>query len=405
MKKILLLLCSFSSLLFSQTDKQSFEISLSGFVKTDIFYDTRQSVTLREGHFLIYPQDENSDVNSNDINDKSSFNILSIQSRINGKITGPEVIGAKPCAVLEGEFFGTSDPDVNGFRLRHAFVKLEWEETSLLVGQTWHPMFIVEMFPGVVSFNTGAPFQPFSRNPQIRFTHSIDKIKLIAAAASQRDFASNGPNGFTSLYLRNSVVPNFDFQIQYSSKEIFAGAGIDYKQLTPRIVTTENIKTDNTVSSLAFNAFAKLSFEPVTFKLQGIYGGNLADHIMLGGYAVKSLDTLTGVEEYTALKCFSVWGEVSAGKDIEYAVFAGYTKSLGADDNIAGVYYGRGTNIENVFRVSPRVQFNFSSLRFSTELEYTSAGYGTPNNLNKGKTDNVKTFTNLRILGAVYYFF
>jgi hypothetical protein len=92
---------------------------------------------------LIYPEDENLDVNSNDINDKSSFNMLSIQSRINGKITGPEVIGAKPSAVLEGEFFGTSDADINGFRLRHSFVKLDWENTSLLVGQTWHPMFIV----------------------------------------------------------------------------------------------------------------------------------------------------------------------------------------------------------------------------------------------------------------------
>jgi len=405
MKKLLLLLCSFSSLLISQTDKQSFGITFSGFVKTDIFYDTRQSVTIREGHFLLYPQDENLDINSNDINDKSSFNILSIQSRVNAKITGPEVIGAKPSTVLEGEFFGTSDADINGFRLRHAFVKLDWEETSLLVGQTWHPMFIVEMFPGVVSFNTGAPFQPFSRNPQIRFTYAIDKIKLIAVAASQRDFTSNGPNGFTSTYLRNSVVPNLNAQLQYSGKGLFAGAGIDYKQLTPRLVTTENIKTDNTVSSLTFTGFVKLSFDPITFKFQGIYGGNLADHIMLGGYAVKSLDTLNGVEEYTALKCLSVWGEISAGKDIEYAVFAGYTKSLGADDNIVGTYYGRGTNIENVFRISPRVQFNFNSLRLSTELEYTSAGYGTPNNFNKGKIENVKDFTNLRIIGAVYYFF
>lgn len=405
MKKVLIFLCTFSSLLFSQTDKQSFGISFSGFVKTDIFYDTRQSVIIREGHFLLYPQNENPDASGNDINDKSTFNILSIQTRLNGKITGPDAIGAKTSGVIEGEFFGHSDADINGFRLRHAFVKLDWEKTSLLVGQTWHPMFIAEMFPGVVSFNTGAPFQPFSRNPQIRFTHSFDKFKIIAVAASQRDFASNGPNGFTSLYLRNSVVPNLNAQLQYSGKEFFAGAGIDFKQLTPRIVTTENIKTDNTISSLAFTAFAKLSFDPVTFKVQGVYGGNLTDHIMLGGYAVKSLDTLTGVEEYTALKCFSIWGEVSVGKEIEYAVFAGYTKSLGADDNIVGAYYGRGTNIENVFRVSPRLQFNFNSLRFSTELEYTSAGYGTPNNLNKGKIENVKDFTNLRIIGAVYYFF
>ncbi|HSL88899.1 MAG TPA: hypothetical protein VK870_06340 [Ignavibacteriaceae bacterium] len=405
MKKLLLLLCSFSSLLFSQTDKQSFGISFSGFVKTDIFYDTRQSVIIREGHFLLYPQNENQDANGNDINDKSSFNILSIQTRLNGKITGPDAIGAKTSGVIEGEFFGHSDADINGFRLRHAFVKLDWDKTSLQVGQTWHPLFIAEMFPGVVSFNTGSPLQPFSRNPQVRLTHSFDKFKIIAVAASQRDFSSNGPNGFTSTYLRNSVVPNIHAQVQYSGDDFFGGAGIDYKKITPRLVTTNNIKTDNSVSSLAFTGFVKIYVEPVTFKFQGVYGGNLADQIMLGGYAVKSLDTLTGMEDYTVINCLSVWGEVSVGKNIEYAVFAGYTKSLGADNNIVGAYYGRGTNIENVFRVSPRMQFNFNSLRFSTELEYTSAGYGIPDNLNKGKIENVKDFTNLRIIGAFYYFF
>jgi hypothetical protein len=120
MKKVLILLCTFSSLLFSQTDKQSFGISFSGFVKTDIFYDTRQSVVIREGHFLLYPQNENLDVNGNDVNDKSSFNMLSIQTRLNGKITGPDAIGAKTSGVIEGEFFGHSESDINGFRLRHA---------------------------------------------------------------------------------------------------------------------------------------------------------------------------------------------------------------------------------------------------------------------------------------------
>ncbi|MBE0570632.1 MAG: hypothetical protein IH618_03735 [Ignavibacteriaceae bacterium] len=405
MKKLVLLFLFTSTIIHSQTKNQSFGISFSGFVKTDIFYDSRQSVTIREGHFLLYPQNENLDINTNDINDKSSFNILSIQSRVNAKITGPEVVAAKPSAVLEGEFFGTSDADINGFRLRHAFVKLDWEKTSLLVGQTWHPMFIVEMFPGVVSFNTGAPFQPFSRNPQVRFTHSIKKIKFIAVAASQRDFTSNGPEGFSSVYLRNSVVPNLNAQLQYTGDNIFGGAGIDYKLITPKISTTKKVKTDESLSSLSFTGYAKLNIDPVTIKLQGVYGSNMADHLMLGGYAVKSADTLSGIEEYTALNCLSVWGEISVGKDIEYAVFAGYTKNLGANDNINGPYYGRGINIEKVFRISPRVQFNFGSLRISTEIEYTSAGYGTPNNLNKGKIENSKDFTNLRILGAIYYFF
>ena len=80
-----------------------------------------------------------------------------------------------------------------------------------------------------MSFNTGAPFQPFSRNPQIRFSYAIDEVKFIVAVIAQRDFQSNGPGGFSSIYLRNSVIPNLHAQVQYSSNGHLAGVGIDYK--------------------------------------------------------------------------------------------------------------------------------------------------------------------------------
>jgi hypothetical protein len=404
MKKIIFLVL-INTLLFAQSEKPNFGITFSGFVKSDFIFDSRQTASIREGHFLLYPQNENLDINGKDINAKSSFNMLSIQSRLTGKITGPDAFGAKTGGQIEGEFFGTTDGDINGFRLRHAFVKFDWENLSLLAGQTWHPMFILEMFPGVVSFNTGVPFQPFSRNPQIKLTYSIDKIKLILAALSQRDFQSNGPDGFSSNYLRNSVIPNLHAQIQINQDNNLFGAGIDFKKLTPRIATTKKIVTDNSINSISFTGYSKLNFDPILIKAQAVYGNNLADHLMLGGYAVKSFDNITGEEEYTSLSVFSVWGEVSAGKEIELALFGGYTKNLGATDNTTGTYFGRGTNIENVFRLSPRVQWNSGKSRFSTELEYTSAAYGTPNNLNKGKVENTKNVSNLRLLFAVYYFF
>jgi hypothetical protein len=96
-----------------------FGISLSGFVKTDIFYDSRQTVSIREGHYLLYPKGPLLDPGGRDINARSSFNILSIQTRLAGRITGPDVLGAKTSAYIEAEFFGTSDADINGFRLRH----------------------------------------------------------------------------------------------------------------------------------------------------------------------------------------------------------------------------------------------------------------------------------------------
>ena len=405
MKKLFLILCFSVSMVYAQTDKPALGLSVTGFVKTDLIFDSRQTVSFREGHFHLYPQNENLDIRGNDIHAKSNFNILSIQTRLNGKITGPDAFDAKTSGVIEGEFFGTSDSDVNGFRLRMAYLKMDWEKLSMLVGQTWHPMFITEMFPGVVSFNTGAPFQPFSRNPQVRLTYSEANFKFIAVAASQRDFTSNGPDGFSSAYLRNSVLPNLHAQIQYFGGELFGGVGIDFKRITPRIVTTQKVKTDKAISSLSLIGFTKLEFHPVTLKLEGVYGSNLSDHLMLGGYAVKSFDALNGFEEYTAIRCLSVWGELSLGKAIEYALFAGYTKNLGSQESTIGPSFGRGTNIENVFRVSPRAQFNSGKTRISTELELTSAGYGVSNFADKGKVEQVKNISNIRALVAFYYFF
>lgn len=406
MKKIIVVFLLLNNLLLhAQTEKQNVGISLSGFVKTDVIYDSRQTVAFREGHFLLYPQNQNPDINGVDINAKANLNILAIQTRLQGKITGPNAFGAKTSGQIEGEFFGNSDADVNGFRLRHALIKFDWHNTSFLVGQTWHPMFVTDMFPGVVSFNTGAPFQPFSRNPQIRCTYSYENLKFIFAAVSQRDFTSNGPDGFSSSYLRNSVMPNLHGQIQYVNSGHLFGIGIDYKKLTPRLVTPKKVVTDQTIGSISAIGFAKLSLEPVTVKAEAVYGSNLADHLMLGGYAIKSTNVVTAEEKYTPLNVFAIWGEVTTGKEIEFAVFGGYTRNLGAADTISGSYYGRGTNIHDLIRLSPRIQWNSGKARLATELEYTVAGYGTTNSLNKGKVKNVTSVSNLRLLFAVYYFF
>lgn len=402
MKKLLLiLLLIINSISFAQ----DFGISFSGFVKTDVIYDTRQIVSLREGHFLLYPQNEKLDLNKIDINDKNNFNILSIQTRLLGKITGPDAFEAKTSGQIEAEFFGTSDGDINGLRLRHAFVKFDWSKTSLLVGQTWNPMFISEVFPGVVSFNTGSPFQPFSRNPQIRLSQSLDNIRLVFTAASQRDFSSGGPDGFTSAYLRNSALPILNAQVQYTTGNNLIGAGLDFKKITPRIVTTKNFITEKSISTLSFTGYFKFNPDPVTIKSQVVYGSNLADLMMLGGYAVSSTNATDGQEEYTGIKVLSAWGEVVYGKEIEFGFFGGYSKNLGADENISGAYYGRATDIDYLFRISPRVQYNSGSARISTELEYTTAAYGKNDNSNKGKVINTKSISNLRLLLAVYYFF
>jgi len=398
-----------TTITFAQ-EKATFGIKFTGFVKSDIYYDSRQTVSVREGQFNLYPMIENLDTYGKDINGKDNFNILSIQTRLTGAITGPDAFGAKTSAVIEGAFFGHTEGDINGFRLRHAYAKLNWENTELLVGQTWHAMFITECFPGTVSFNTGAPFQPFSRNPQIRLTQKADDFKFIFSAMTQRDFSSTGPAGGSSQYLRNSTLPELNFTIKYhkinsNGNEFLIGAGADYLSLTPRIITPAGYATSESVNSLSFMAFMKVKADNITWKLEGVIGQNTTHLTMLGGYAETDIiDPITGDLEYTPIKTLSVWTELHTnGKEFQAGVFAGYTKNNGFDKNLEGGIYSRGSNIDYVYRVAPRLIFNSGKMRFAGEIEYTVAAYGdVQSDLAVTNTDTVG---NLRFLLGVYYFF
>jgi len=384
-------------------EQSEFGIKFNGFVKTDLMYDSRQTVAAREGHFLLYPAGPSLDANGQDVNATANLNILAIQTRLKGVITGPEAFGAKTSGLIEAAFFGHSNSDVNGFRLRHAFLKLAWDNSTLLIGQFWHPMFVTDCFPGTVSFNTGAPFQPFSRNPQIRLTRTTGSLKLIAAAMSQRDFTSTGPGGASSSYLRNAVIPNLHLQVQLKTDALLFGLGGDWKSLTPRLVTSAGYKSEEKVSGMSFIGFAKLTTPLFTWKAEGVLGQNLTDHLMLGGYAAETVAQDTGIETYIPTDVFSVWSELSCGKTFSYALFAGYTKNLGISKEIVGTPWGRGSNIDMIYRIAPRVMWNSGKTRLAAELEYTAASYG---NMQPDLTVADGEFVgNFRLLLAAYYFF
>ncbi|MBM3305453.1 MAG: hypothetical protein FJY79_05875 [Candidatus Aminicenantes bacterium] len=388
-----------------------FGISLSGFVKTDIFYDTRQTVSVREGHFLLYPKGPSIDPAGADVNARPSFHILSVQTRLAGRITGPDALGAKTSGYVEAEFFGTSDADINGFRLRHAYLKLNWAKSELLVGQFWHPMFIVECFPDVVSFDTGAPFQPFNRSPQVRFTRMFGKVSLTATALAQRDFTSTGPEGPSSLYLRNAALPEFNLKLQIAGKndprktETVAGIGADVMKLSPRIVSAAGYATDEAATSVAAMAFFKQKWAKWTWKAEAVWGQNLHHLTMLGGYAARAVvDEARQIWDYAPVDTLSLWTEAQTnGSPWQAGLFAGYSKNLGSRQAIAGDSYARGSNIDELYRLSPRLVYNVGKLRFAGETELTAAAYGTPDVF--GKVQEARFVRNVRLLFAAYYFF
>lgn len=419
-------------------EEKKFGIEFHGYVKTDILYDSRQTVDIREGHFLLYPQNELLDFDGNDINAKSKFNILSIQTRLTGKIIGPDAFGAKTSGLIEGAFFGNIDPNINVFRLRHAMAKLSWNKAELMIGQYWHPMFVTACYPGTVSFNTGAPFQPFTRNPQIRFTKKIGTINLSGAVIEQVDFVSTGPNGKSPKYLINSGIPELNIYLEYASDILLLGIGGNYKSLMPRLyietsdslnAQTVRTKTSEKVTGISAFSYLKITTEPLTYKLYGVLGQMMYSMTGLGGYTEKEViymdfapappdgfpnQRITNIT-YTPISTLSVWADIHTnGNQWQFGLFGGYTKNLGSKDALlaGGNVYARGANINYIYRISPRVIYTNGKFRITPEIEYTVAAYATvdentglENIDEKGVVTDSKEIPNFRFLLGLYYMF
>jgi hypothetical protein len=409
MKKIFaLILLSFLCQPFFAQDQ--LKIEFHGFLKTDYWWDSRQVVYAREGIFTLFPKDIAPDANGQDINDQGSFNFSAITTRANVKLSGLRAFDADVIGFIEGGFSGISNTDVNGFRLRHAFIKLNWEKSNLLLGQFWHPLFVTESFPRVISLNTGAPFQAFNRSPQIRYTYKIKNLNIIAAALSQRDYTSIGSQGRSFTYLSNSQIPNLHLQLRNKGKHLCYGVAVDYKSLKPRIVTSKNYKTDELINGTSYMVFAGYKKNRLQVNTKAILGQNLSEQLMLGGYAVQSLDTITGIETYTPTNHISTFANVlydfplkKKHNKIRLGVFTGYALNLGTTDENIGIYYASGAGIDKMLRGSGNISFISGKVQLSVELEHTVVHYGTPNNL--GLVENTHQVSNNRLLFTGFYFF
>lgn len=393
-------------------------INLSGYIKSDFIFDSRQNFSFRENMLLLYPMPELADENGLDINDVRNIQFVPFQTRLTVRFSGTEVMRARVSGLMEGEFFGSTDMDMNGLRLRHASITLDWNSGfSLLLGQFWHPFFVTECFPTTANINTGIPFNPFSRNPQLELSYKSDNIRLSFAALSQIDFKSTGPDGVAASYLRNGGLPEFAGKIYFTSdnKDFLIGAATSYKQLRPRLADGLGNKVNEKIASTSFMGFAKYSGKSSTIKIAGIYGQDLHHLTMLGGYAVRSsnnysqLDIFNQKLYYTPVTTFSAWGEYITGEIWQLGIFGGYSENLGAKDeiNISGnepIFYSRGSDINYLFRLSPRISYIMNNIRLGAETEFTSAAYLKSYD-SRGKPTGSEPAGNLRVLLFVFYYF
>jgi len=438
----LLLFMSMTSLLFYQTHAQQnfpkqnqsdtlsalekvkvpnnskVSVDFYGFIRHDAFFDSRQVIGAGENLVPLYPSDIVKDVNGEDINAASQFHMLSVLSRAGVKLKGPEVLNAKTSGLLEGEFFGSSEAGINQFRVRHAYITLDWEKTQLGIGQFWHPMVVLECLPNVVNYSTGSPIFALNRNPQVRLTQKLNsKFKVMAAAISQRDFTPD------NTAYRNASMPSMHLQFQYKSEKFVAGIAQQYENLRPQLSTTSGetlLASNERVHSFTTMAYASLKTKPLKISSAIMLAQNAASLVMLGGYVGYSRPG--EVDVFETMNTRSAWIDFQqlTTKKIALGLYLGGVKNAGVNNPVEGAIattYGVTSawgavsategdrTINHLYRVVPRVDFNLNkSLKFRFEIERTSAEWADAQ-IDATGIGNEITATNYRFHVATFFTF
>ena len=390
--------------LSAMAQKKDFDFKIYGQIRADLFYNSRANEESVDGLFYSYPKDYNYDAAGEDLNAQANSNMYMLYSRLGLDVKGPKLGNASTSAKIEFDFRG-SGSTLSIARLRHAYLNLAWEKSSLLVGQTWNPLY-GDVAPQILNLNMGSPFQPFGRAPQVRYRYNITGLQLTAAAVWQSQYLSNGPDGKSNKYIKNSCVPELYLGIDHKTSNLIVGAGVDFLSLVPRTQSTVSgvtYKVNERISTLSYEAHVKYTTSKWYLAAKTVLGSNLTQVSMLGGYGVTASDATTHEQTYTPIRNSSTWVNAVYGKKWKVGVFAGYMKNLGTNKPVLSLI-GTGTNVDQLASGSLELTYNLPHWKIGLEYNYTAAWYGDLNTEN-GKIINTHSVGNNRLVASVLYMF
>ena len=423
-----------------------------GFIRNYFTYDSRESWSGTGDLYNYQPKDENwnqtaaeaaaSGVPREDLNAVSTFRFLSLTTRVGVNIVDYKWRGTEFGGKIEADFYaGLSSKTgqthslsgVAQFRLRQAYLTLGWDSlpmmkgkdyarVDLTLGQTWHPM--AADLCDAIALNSGAPFGPFNRSPQVKMDARLGKyVTLTAAGLWQMQYLSIGPDNVTSAeYIAYSKTPEAYLGISIHDKGWIFRAGADVLSISPRHLGTLNgVKVTvkdriTTASPFVYLQYKKGEF---SFKAKTIFAESGEHMNMYGGYGIKAVNA-DGSYEYTPIRHSTSWislvygGKVGAQEEkhpqkLQGILFAGYVKNFGTKEALydidgdgkftkAEFFNPRSSAMNQMWRLSPTLLYTVGKFQLGLEYEITSVQYGDGVlNANALSTNGLHWVTNHRV--------
>lgn len=389
-----------------------------GFVRTYSIFDSRESSCGTQDLYYFCPKDELPGKDGKDLNALPSWKMVALSSRIGVDISGFRYGGMALSAKIEADFYNMNKSTAV-LRLRQAFVTMRWKELwnreryslSLSVGQKWHPM-AVDM-PNVVSLETGAPFNPFNRSPQLTATLGLGgHFALTGSLLYQMQYLSTGPAGKSQDYLKHSCIPEMYAGVEFADGGLSAKLGVDLLNIRPR-TKAGDVKVSERL--LTVSPFAYLKYTAGAFAIDAkTILAEAGEHLnLLTGYGVSGQQA-DGSREYTPMRSTASYLSMKYGKKLQFMMMAGYMKLLGTKDRLEVEFYHNASGAANLcqsFRLTPTVAWNWGKLTLALEYNLTRTQFGSLSEHRFGAddrgvaTEGLHWVTNHRVLTMLKYSF
>ena len=367
---------------------------LYGFIRNYTILDTREVNAGTHDLYFYMPKDIDANLETGaDMNAGLNWKSVALTTRLGLDMSGYKFGNMYASGKVEADFYslngtGTAST-IAQMRLRQAYVALKWlpsenQQLVLNIGQTWHPM--GADLPHMTNLESGAPFGPFNRSPQVMAHWTVG------------DFTLTGGLLYLSQYLpmdaqagAKSVAP-FKYGLPESYLGVAFKKGPFVAKVGADLLATKPFRTydDPTVGKVKANG---LLLAPTVFGFVQYTNGlfqikaksalaQSGEHLnLLSGYGVASFDPATYTYEYTPMRDWASFVSAQYGKKVQLMCMLGYMKQLGTTKDLSSpaelwLNTAAATNIQSAFRATPTIAWNIGKLTVSLEYNYTVAEYG-----------------------------
>lgn len=358
----------------------------SGFIRNDVFANTRQVVSFARSTIPTIPLPPRPDVIGCDINAVGNIGMTPLRSFIRLDAWGVKCGRFYLHSGYQFTFLGLNEFTAGNINLWHAYMQLIHEKDRIVMGLYRHPFGILRVFPRSYIFNIAS----IAVAPQLRWWHSWGVVQTLITLYGQlidTDYgqARSGEIVPSPLFIQNSGKPGLSLRLQAATPLYVVGCGIDVYQLLPRLQSNTGYSTTQTTNIVNGTVYAALDSRDLWIKAQGFFGEDFVTNTLLGGYALSACNAQTNVCQYTHIPTATIRFDMEWRRHpiIHPGLFVGWATTLKTNQPLyispvtnKPVFFGPAADLHRIERVGIRCEVDIEPLRFGLEWDFTRAVWG-----------------------------